>query len=78
MKNTISQVFMRTKGGLNELPPLCKTKLIISGSECYPESGMEIECSNVDCIFEGPILSYNKRTDKLKEALITAWEILNK
>lgn len=53
----------------------CKSKVIIYGSECYPEEGMTVECNNHDCDFEME-LTADMRTDKLREALSTAWNIL--
>ena len=55
--------------------PKCKSKVIIYGSECYPEEGMSVECNNLDCDMEIE-LKIDMRTNKLKEALKAAWNIL--
>lgn len=57
--------------------PNCGANLVVAGSECYPESGLEIECPNVQCDFVGPILIYDKRTDRMKAALVAAWGVLS-
>ena len=55
--------------------PKCESKATIYGSECYPDDGMVVECDNHDCAMEIR-LSINLRTDKLKDAIKAAWNIL--
>jgi hypothetical protein len=67
-----------TKSFSDLLPcPKCKSKVIICGSECYPESGMGIECNNFDCDFELE-LKVDIRTNKVRKALAAAYNILAK
>lgn len=53
--------------------PKCNSQVIISGSNCYPEEGMAVECSQVNCDFEF-VLCINYRKDMMKEILIGAFK----
>lgn len=57
--------------------PKCNSQIIISGTICYPEEGMVVECSKVSCDFEFELRT-NYRKDIMKEILIEAFKTWSK
>ena len=51
--------------------PKCQSKVEMSGSECYPESGIIIECSDLDCDYYMDIQN-SIRSNALRGALAKA------
>jgi len=55
--------------------PKCQSEVEMYGSECYPESGIMIECSNLDCDYHMN-LQNTIRSNSLREALSKAHNYL--
>lgn len=57
--------------------PVCGARVEIFGSECYPEDGIQFECTKDGCDYSGE-LSCSKRFDCLLEATKIAHDTISK
>ena len=59
--------------------PKCGSKVELLGSDCYPEAGISVECTNVKCDYELKIscsIRTNFLRDTVREAHSAMWNLL--